>query len=66
MGTLNRVVHIWAYRDYAHFGSAREKVRSDPRWLADYLPRVKGMIVKQQDELMRAADFFEEQAGWLE
>jgi hypothetical protein len=60
VGTLNRVVHIWAYRDYAHFGEAREQVRADPRWTGEYLPRVKGMIVRQKDALMRGADFFEE------
>ena len=40
IGPLNRVVHIWAYRDYAHFQEAREKVRSDPRWNGEYVPRV--------------------------
>ena len=30
-GSLNRIVHIWAYRNYHHFAEAREQVRSDPR-----------------------------------
>lgn len=59
IGTLNRVVHIWAYRDYTHFDEARQAVRNDPRWINEYLPRVKGLIVRQQDSIMRAADFFE-------
>ncbi|MCY3869770.1 MAG: NIPSNAP family protein [Gemmatimonadetes bacterium] len=59
IGKLNRVVHIWAYRDYTHFDQARQAVRSDPRWVNDYLPRVKGLVVRQQDQIMLASDFFE-------
>ena len=58
IGPLNRIVHIWAYRDYAHFEEAREAVRNDPRWSGEYLPRVKGLVVRQQDMMMRGADFF--------
>ena len=42
VGTLNRIVHIWAYESYSHFETARQAVRSDPRWTNDYMPRVKG------------------------
>ena len=59
IGQLNRVVHIWAYRDYAHFGQARQDVRKDPRWTNDYLPRVKGLIKSQHDQIMLGSDFFE-------
>ena len=48
IGALNRVVHIWAYRDYAHFEEAREAFRTDERWLNDYVPRVKGIILRQE------------------
>ena len=59
IGALNRVVHIWAYRDYAHFEEAREAFRTDERWLNDYVPRVKGIVLRQENQMMRAADFFE-------
>lgn len=59
VGALNKVVHIWAYRDYAHFEEAREAFRTDERWVNDYVPRVKGMILRQENQLMRASDFFE-------
>ena len=59
VGALNKVVHIWAYRDYAHFEEAREAFRNDERWLNDYVPRVKGIILRQENQLMRASDFFE-------
>ena len=58
IGPLNRVVHIWAYDDFAHFERAREAVRSDPRWQGEYIPRVRGLIVRQQDMIMQGADFF--------
>jgi hypothetical protein len=59
IGKLNRVVHIWAYRDYTHFDQARQAVRNDPRWTNEYIPRVKGLIVRQQDQIMLGSDFFE-------
>lgn len=59
VGALNKVVHIWAYRDYAHFEEAREAFRTDERWVNDYVPRVKGIILRQENQLMLASDFFE-------
>ena len=59
IGALNRVVHIWAYRDYAQFEEAREAFRTDERWLNDYVPRVKGIVLRQENQIMRASDFFE-------
>ena len=59
IGALNKVVHIWAYRDFAHFEEAREAFRTDERWVNDYVPRVKGMILRQENQIMRASDFFE-------
>ena len=58
IGPLNRIVHIWAYEDYTHFEKAREQVRSDPRWTNEYMPRVSGLAVRQQDMIMKGADFF--------
>ena len=59
VGALNKVVHIWAYRDFAHFEEAREAFRTDERWVNDYVPRVKGIILRQENQIMRASDFFE-------
>ena len=42
IGKLNRVVHIWAYDDLAHFDKARTAVTSDPRWARDFVSRVPG------------------------
>ena len=59
IGALNKVVHIWAYRDYTHFEEAREAFRTDERWLNDYVPRVKGIVLRQENQIMRASEFFE-------
>lgn len=59
IGALNKVVHIWAYRDYAHFEEAREAFRTDERWVNDYVPRVKGIVLRQENQIMLASDFFE-------
>ena len=59
IGALNKVVHIWAYRDFAHFEEAREAFRTDERWLNDYVPRVKGIVLRQENQIMRASEFFE-------
>ena len=59
IGALNKVVHIWAYRDYTHFEEAREAFRTDERWLNDYVPRVKGIVLRQENQIMHASDFFE-------
>lgn len=59
IGQLNRVVHIWAYNDYAHFEKARDAVKNDPRWNRDYRPMISDLIVAQQDMIMKGADFFQ-------
>ena len=59
VGALNKVVHIWAYRDFAHFEEAREAFRTDERWVNEYVPRVKGIVLRQENQIMRASDFFE-------
>jgi hypothetical protein len=57
IGHQHRVVHIWAYQDYAHFEQASTAVKTDSRWKNDYIPAVKDFIVKQEDWMMRSPDF---------
>ena len=60
IGHLNRIVHVWGYQNYTHFEESRKKVHSDPRWERDYVPRVKNLILSQQDMMMNGANFFPE------
>ena len=62
IGTLNRVVHIWAFRDWQHLEEGKRQFRSDPQWINDYVPRVLPLIVQQQSQLCLAADFSPEPA----
>ena len=57
IGTLNRVVHIWAFRDWAHMDEAKQQFRSDPDWVERYVPRVHPLIVRQSDQIMQSAPF---------
>ena len=57
LGELNKIVHIWAYRDHAHMKEARAQVYADPDWDEKYVPRVQGHLTAQQNYLMLSPDF---------
>ncbi len=57
VGDLNKVIHIWGYRDVAHFEEAKAQVAKDPDWTGKYLPRVAGLLVSQKTYLMLSPDF---------
>ena len=56
IGDLNQVVHIWGYRDHAHFEEAKAQVAKDPDWTGKYLPRVAGRLESQKTYLMLSPD----------
>ncbi|WP_334174111.1 NIPSNAP family protein [Pseudoxanthobacter sp.] len=53
IGSLNQVVHLWAYRDFADM-EARWKARDTHPRFADYLKASGHLIVAQEDEVVRA------------
>ena len=57
VGELNKVVHIWAFRDHEHMKEAKAQVAADPDWTGKYLPRVHGLIQTQKTYLMLSPDF---------
>ncbi len=57
VGELNKVVHIWAFRDHEHMKEAKAQVAADPDWTGKYLPRVHGLIQSQKTYLMLSPDF---------
>lgn len=57
VGPLNRVVHIWAFRDWDHLSEGKRQFRQDPQWVNDYVPRVLPLIVRQESQVVLAADF---------
>ena len=58
IGTLNQVIHIWAYEDIGDLERKMEAVRNDPRWINEYVPRVQPLLAAQRSQIMNAADFF--------
>jgi hypothetical protein len=58
IGTLNQVIHIWAYEDMEDMERKVEQVRKDPRWFGEYVPRVQPLLVSQRNQIMNGPDFF--------
>lgn len=54
VGTLNQVVHLWAYRDMADMEARWQARDSDPDF-AEYLRASAHLVVAQEDRLLRAA-----------
>ena len=57
IGILNQVIHIWAYQDIEDMENKMQAFRSDPRWVNEYVPRVRDMVVSQTNQVMNAPDF---------
>ena len=57
IGTLDRVYHTWAFRDWQHYREAKQAFRNDPDWKQKYLPRVLPLILRQSNQIVQAADF---------
>jgi hypothetical protein len=60
IGTLNQVVHQWAYENYGDREQRRAALYKDPEWLA-YLGKSRelALVEKQETSILVAAPFFE-------
>ena len=58
VGQLNQVMHIWAYKDSDDLHRKMRAVYQHPGWTGEYMPRVRGVIDVQRDQLMQGGDFF--------
>lgn len=56
IGPLNQVVHIWRYASLADLESKRARRDADPDWSA-FLSRTEGMVLMQENKIMRPAAF---------
>ncbi len=56
IGPLNQVVHIWRYDSLADMERKRAARDADPEWAA-FLQRTEGMVLMQDDKVMRPAPF---------
>jgi len=57
IGTLNQVVHLWAYDSLAHRESARAKMMEDPGWKAFVSGQPKGALLGQEPRILTPTSF---------
>ena len=57
IGTLNLVVHMWAYEDLKQRAECRARMMADPGWQA-YVKKVTPLFVHQESRILVPAPFF--------
>jgi hypothetical protein len=57
IGTLNMIVHMWAYDDLQHRAECRAKMTADPEWQA-YVKKTQPLILNQETRILNPAPFF--------
>jgi hypothetical protein len=55
-GTLNSIVFLWAYDDFAHRAGQRAKLGRDPAWQA-FVPTILPYLVHQESVFLTPASF---------
>jgi NIPSNAP len=56
VGTLNQIVHLWAYRDLGERQERRRRLLSDPRW-TEYAKKIRPLIIGQENRILVPAPF---------
>jgi hypothetical protein len=56
IGALNQVVHLWRYDNLADMERKRAARDADPAW-SEFLSLTEGMILTQEDKVMRPTSF---------
>jgi NIPSNAP len=54
IGALNQVLHLWSYSDYAERTRVRGELANNPRWIGEYIPLIRPLIVRQDIRLLNA------------
>jgi hypothetical protein len=57
VGTLNMVVHLWAYQSLDDREKRRSAMSADPAWQA-YLRKIRPLMDRQETRVMKCAPFF--------
>jgi len=57
VGTLNMVVHLWAYDSLDQREKCRAAMYADPAWTA-YLGKTRQLLEIQETRIMKCAPFF--------
>lgn len=56
IGTLNQIVHMWAYLDFEDRQARRNTLASDPRWQV-YVPKLQALQISQRNEILIPTSF---------
>src|SRR5579872_849736 len=56
-GSLNREIHIWAFKDMEDRRRSREKWWQDADWTESYLPLALPLVESQESTILTAAAF---------
>lgn len=56
IGTLNQVVHLWAYEDLQDRMERRKRLLGDPRWQT-YAVKVQPLVLTQENKILVPAAF---------
>jgi hypothetical protein len=59
VGTLNMIVHMWAYESLDQREKCRAAMSADPDWQA-YLTKIRPLMRRQESRIMKCAPFFVE------
>lgn len=54
IGALNQVMHLWSYPDYNERARVRGELGKNSRWVNEYLPLIRPLIVRQDVRLLNA------------
>ena len=59
VGTLNMIVHMWAYESHDQRERCRAAMSADSDWQA-YVARIRPLMERQETRIMKCAPFFVE------
>lgn len=56
-GTLNQIVHMWAYCDPQEREDRRAQLMADPDWL-EYVRQMMPLLIRQESRILKPTSFF--------
>jgi hypothetical protein len=62
IGTINEIVHIWAFTSLDDREARRQALMADPQWQA-FLPKIRDLIEVAENKIMKPANFSPKEAG---
>src|ERR1700735_1510980 len=54
IGPLNQVVHLWSYADFSERSRLRGALGKNSRWIGEYLPLIRPLMMRQDIRLLNA------------